>query len=579
MDRIRELVGIGYENLTDEQVTELRGLVLDQFDQVDGEPRSTENGALLAELSEVSNGLIAEGQRREQAAADAEQAATEARELVARLRDSGDESDEGTEGTEGTAEGEEDDEEARRLADAAAAEEGAEVAVAASGRRRGGAVALMAARQTPGTPGPEAGGVGPARTALTASATVGDIQSGSEITDRLSLGEMFANALYRMPRNRAPVGDVILASARYAYPEDRRLGSDAEQNGLIMDRVTNPRAIVASGGICAPPQVDFTIDTIQQADRPIRDGLAAFQTPRGSLSYVLPVDIGALAGASGWWPETTDASPGVNTKPVLAISCGTVETIMVGAVTFRLQFGNMEGRFNPEQVANQTDVAIAANSRFAENNLMKLISAAATTVGPITNTQLLGATRDLLTTIDQACAAFRWTHRVPKTVRMTAILPDFVRDMVRADLVQEIGHDNAGSRDVLAITDDDVDNLLAAHGINPIWHLDGLSANAVGSNPLQGWAQQGSGAIAPFPTGILWWLFPEGAVQYLDGGSLDLGVVRDSSLDATNDYETFVEQWEAIAPRGFQYSILEMETALCVNGGTGGTVSTTGRCV
>ena len=51
---------------------------------------------------------------------------------------------------------------------------------------------------------------------------------------------------------------------------------------------------------------------------------------------------------------------------------------------------------------------------------------------------------------------------------------------------------------------------------------------------------------------LVWFLFVEGTFQFLDGGRLDLGVVRDSILDATNDYETFTEVFEGLAFRGVE---------------------------
>jgi len=36
---------------------------------------------------------------------------------------------------------------------------------------------------------------------------------------------------------------------------------------------------------------------------------------------------------------------------------------------------------------------------------------------------------------------------------------------------------------------------------------------------------------------LAWLLFPEGSFQYLDSGVLDLGVIHDGILDATNDYD------------------------------------------
>jgi hypothetical protein len=35
--------------------------------------------------------------------------------------------------------------------------------------------------------------------------------------------------------------------------------------------------------------------------------------------------------------------------------------------------------------------------------------------------------------------------------------------------------------------------------------------------------------------------FPEGTFLYIDGGTLDLGLVRDSTLNSTNDFQVFGE--------------------------------------
>jgi len=43
---------------------------------------------------------------------------------------------------------------------------------------------------------------------------------------------------------------------------------------------------------------------------------------------------------------------------------------------------------------------------------------------------------------------------------------------------------------------------------------------------------------------VQWALFPEGNWYFLDSGGLDLGIVRDSTLNSTNDYQYFYETWE-----------------------------------
>jgi hypothetical protein len=213
-------------------------------------------------------------------------------------------------------------------------------------------------------------------------------------------------------------------------------------------------------------------------------------------------------------------------------------------------------------------------ARIAENELLYLISQSC--IAGVTTSQVLGATRDFLTTVYQLVEGFRSYHRIPETVKFTAIFPAWVRGMMKTDLVREIGHSQTDYFDALKINDDYIDELLLNAGVNPVWHIDGQPASG-GGNPTTVNqifpTQAASGAINAFPTKILWYFFPEGAFQFLDGGRLDLGVVRDSTLDATNDYETFVEPFEGLAFRGFSTGALQLVSTTGANGATGGTVS------
>jgi hypothetical protein len=52
---------------------------------------------------------------------------------------------------------------------------------------------------------------------------------------------------------------------------------------------------------------------------------------------------------------------------------------------------------------------------------------------------------------------------------------------------------------------------------------------------------------------------------------LDLGVVRDATLDATNDYELFVEPFEGVAFRGIES--ITFTSTLLANGASAGTIA------
>jgi hypothetical protein len=83
---------------------------------------------------------------------------------------------------------------------------------------------------------------------------------------------------------------------------------------------------------------------------------------------------------------------------------------------------------------------------------------------------------------------------------------------------------------------------------------------------------QAAGALVDFPTTIVWYLFAEGTFLFLDGGTLDLGIVRDSALVSTNDYRMFVETFEGVAKVGIES--IKVTTTTHIAGGVAGTVDT-----
>ena len=75
---------------------------------------------------------------------------------------------------------------------------------------------------------------------------------------------------------------------------------------------------------------------------------------------------------------------------------------------------------------------------------------------------------------------------------------------------------------------------------------------------------QGGGALLGFPSTVVWYLFPEGSFLYLDAGTLELGIVRDSTLNSTNDYQIFGEAFENVAFLGFES--LKVTSTVCATG-------------
>jgi hypothetical protein len=447
--------------------------------------------------------------------------------------------------------------------------------VAASGAR----LQRMAARQSGlPAPSPERASVTTrGRTVLTAAGGLYNVSEGTELSDRRAFATAMAATLQRMDRRSGPArGKVLVASAETIYPENRRLTEDQEYNAWLLDRETSFDALVATGGICLPTNVDYAVSTWATAERPVRDSLAAFQATRGGLRFVQPPDIAEWAAATAVWTEATDLSPGVETKPVVAMTCGSEELVYVEAIPTRIGFGNMQSRFAPEQVAANTDLAIAAAARVAENNLLNLIAEKCVKGVTDGTASLLGAARELLPALDLAIAQQKQVHRLPQSQIFAWIAPAWLRNELRSDLAREAAHQQGKDWNSLALTDDQLDDLLKQRGIRPIWHLDGQTGSVEGG-VTQIFVAPTKAAIAKYPAKVVSYLFPEGSMQFLDAGRLDLGVVRDSTLDSTNDYETFVETFESVAYRGYASGALQLVSTLESTGAAALAISTTGK--
>lgn len=340
-----------------------------------------------------------------------------------------------------------------------------------------------------------------------------------------------AELLVRLATFRTPAvseSHHLVASIRADYPEERTLGEDALVASARIQAVTLPEALVASGGVCSPVEALYDLPGFSTADRPVRDALAGFLATRGGVRFnPRPKMIDTTPGA-GVWSAATDANPGAQTKPILTVTCPAEVEIKLDAITRGLRVGNMTSRSAPEMVAGVLELLIARHARMAETNLLTAISAASVAVDATPGASAIGASRELLTHVERAAVAQRSRHRMKDDTVLRAILPSFARGLLRADLTRAMPGDG-----LTHATDAQLDAHFSVRHIAVTYSLD-----------AQPFAAQVAGPLQNFPATVVWWLFPEGGMIFLDGGTLDLGLVRDSTLNATNDAVIFAESFE-----------------------------------
>jgi hypothetical protein len=394
--------------------------------------------------------------------------------------------------------------------------------------------------------------------AITAGADIPGYTAGSTINDMYEVAQAMEKRIHSLRRVNGGDGEQhIVASVTTSFPEERTLSTDAESNSIKINAVSS-QALVASGGHAAPLEVKYDIYAIgSTTNRPVRDSLPRFQADRGGIRFVTPPSFaaGTYADAVGVWTAAVDAAPEGATKTSLTVSAAAELTATTDAVTLQLQFGNLMTRAYPELIARHNELALVQHAREAEQYIIGKIEAGSTAV---TSGTLIGFGRDFLVSVRKAAVAYRSRHRISQSTTLKAIVPDWIYDAMAADLALAMPGDGT-----LSVGRGEIEG-----------YLSQLNVSLVASPDMTVYGSQGAAAILEFPDSFKWYLFAEGTFLFLDGGSLDLGIIRDSSLVGTNDYKMFVETFEGVAKVGIE--ALAVTQAVNVNGVAAALRDTTG---
>jgi hypothetical protein len=425
------------------------------------------------------------------------------------------------------------------------------------------------------------------------SGTVPGFTPGTEL-DRATLAQAFSRLAQAIDTGGAP-GRHDVAHYEFSYPADHTLSAtDARANQERIQAATNPQALVAaaqSGGLCLPLEVIYSINVVGVTARPIRDALTPFRVERGGIQYRLPFDALTMPQGLGVWGQDNDQSvivsnTGVVTfeagndsqgnafgpKSCLVVDCPGVVEASIYSTYLCLEFANMTSRFDTEWVDATNQAAQVAWARFAENQLLARILAASKIVYSTTQ---FSAVRDMLSTYDKVISYYRNRHRLDATVPLRTILPQWLIDMLRTDIARMMN--TTGDPQVqFAVAQASLESWFRTRNVNVTWHLDGLAATAAPVDgvavPQQFYNTLVSGQAVPgWPNAVDSVLYREGDWLFLDGGTLDIGLVRDSQLNLRNRYQTFTETFEGVAFQGLES--LRVVLPLVPNGASSGTIA------
>lgn len=321
-------------------------------------------------------------------------------------------------------------------------------------------------------------------------------------------------------------GSGFIPVASIALPIEHKVGADIAQNIEVIERVTNPSALTAAGW-CAPSQNYYELLGIEGGDGLI--DLPTVQVTRGGLNVPDFISIGEAAAALWTWTEA-DADDPEATKPCLMIPCPSFTDYRLVAEGLCVNNGNLTDRAFPELTARFIELTLNAHLHRLSGAIINDIvgGATAVTMGAVASS----AAGSILHAVDVQVADYRSQFLMPVGSVLEVVFPLWTKELVRADLAMRTGVNLTNVDDAM------IDEHFAVRKVRAQFVHD--------YQPLY--------SVAPataFPTSLQFLIYPAGGYVRGDGGTIDLGVVRDSVLNATNDYTAaWTEQMYLVAQMG-----------------------------
>ncbi|WP_329336082.1 major capsid protein [Streptomyces sp. NBC_01352] len=420
------------------------------------------------------------------------------------------------------------------------------------------------------------------RLAVTASVDIPGVARGEGLTSLTALADVTARKAKSMPITSGQPSEQLVASIRndFTHSVDNRT-TRGEMKELIQF-LTGPdkqEALVAGGGWCAPSEPRYDFFNIACEDGLI--DLPTFGVTRGGIQYpVSPSLADALSGGTAFagfaatlsntstpflWTEADDiaAATGSPTKPCIRVPCSDMDEERLEAYGYCLTAGNLTDDAWPEATQNTLQLLMAAHSHVINARLIALMLARSTAATAITG----GAATDaaaprIYNAVGLAATDYRARYGMCIDDVLEVVFPYWVRDVIQADLAWKAGVELGD------IPLSEVNRYFTARNIAVQW---------VNDWQVRGASQFGNATkMTAWPTTVDFLIYAAGTFIHGNGMTLDLGVIRDSVLNETNDHTAaWSEEAHLIAKVGHESR--RYTVAFNVNGSTSALLTGTVR--
>jgi len=321
----------------------------------------------------------------------------------------------------------------------------------------------------------------------------------------------------------------------------------------VMQAAADPKALTAAGGWCSPSEIRYDFYNIVAMD-------GAYDLPttgisRGGMRWPTSPSFGDLASSTGlWhWTETQDIAAATGTaqsgtKTCARVPCAAFNEARLEGEGICITAGNLTTDAWPEQIANFLRLVNAAHFHRVNAFFVSNVIAGSTAV-TLTQTNS-SPTTDILAGVEHQVWDLRTKYAMADTDVLEVVFPSWVLGLIRADLSRRMGFNTPDA--ALAVTNAMIASWFSMRYVRVqfIQDFDVRGTNQFG---------QSSALNGAWPATVRFLIYPAGTWLRGNGLNLDLGIIRDSTLNATNDYTAaWSEEFFLLAKIGHESRIVTL---------------------
>lgn len=365
---------------------------------------------------------------------------------------------------------------------------------------------------------------GPAKelATITAAAGISGIEPGGRIGDIRGIARAMHERARNLPANGS-AGRVPIASIHREFEHTIGLDASPEEAWEIVKRASDPQSLVAAGGWCAPSVVIYDFFNIAAAEQLL--DLPTVNAARGGIRFPTSLSISDFLDDIWLWTETNDiqAATGSGTKPCARPPCPTFNEERLAMHGYCVTAGNLTEWAYPELIDNFIALTVAAHGHVVSNRHIAIMVAGSTAVTGTGTGGLAGAVAPILDNIELQAVDYRIRYRMRWDSVLEAVFPVWTYAVIRADIAKRNGYSNP-----FQVTDAEIRSWFDLRGIRAQFVIDwqvGAGAYPGQATPATDW-----------PSNVQFMIYAAGTWVQGTGPTINLGVQRDSTLNAKNDH-------------------------------------------